>query len=73
VTGTKPLQVQEDSGLLLSVALDPNAHCSWLIILDATTLTECSRVRTPYPITFGFHGGFFPRAATASLSEEDMQ
>jgi beta,beta-carotene 9',10'-dioxygenase len=64
---------QEDSGLLLSVALDPDAHCSWLIILDATTLTECARVRTPYPITFGFHGGFFPQAATASPGEEDMQ
>jgi beta,beta-carotene 9',10'-dioxygenase len=64
---------QEDSGLLLSVALDPDAHCSWLIILDATTLTECARVRTPYPITFGFHGGFFPRAAIAGPSEEDVQ
>ena len=64
---------QEDSGLLLSVALDPDAPCSWLIILDATTLTECARVRTPYPITFGFHGGFFPQAAAASPSEEDMQ
>jgi beta,beta-carotene 9',10'-dioxygenase len=64
---------QEDSGLILSVALDPDARCSWLIILDATTLTECARVRTPYPITFGFHGGFFPQAATASSGAEDMQ
>jgi beta,beta-carotene 9',10'-dioxygenase len=64
---------QEDSGLFLSVALDPDAPCSWLIILDATTLTECARVRTPYPITFGFHGGFFPRAATASSDAEDVQ
>jgi beta,beta-carotene 9',10'-dioxygenase len=63
---------QEDSGLLLSVALDPDAHCSWLIILDATTLTECARVRTPYPITFGFHGGFFPQAAAAGPIEKDM-
>jgi beta,beta-carotene 9',10'-dioxygenase len=63
----------EDSGLLLSVALDPDARCSWLIILDATTLTECARVRTPYPITFGFHGGFFPQAATANPGAEDVQ
>jgi beta,beta-carotene 9',10'-dioxygenase len=63
---------QEDAGLLLSVALDPDARCSWLVILDATTLTECARVRTPHPITFGFHGGFFPRAATASPGAEDM-
>jgi beta,beta-carotene 9',10'-dioxygenase len=62
----------EDSGLLLSVALDPDAHCSWLIILDATTLTECARVRTPHLITFGFHGGFFPQAAAAGPSEKDM-
>jgi beta,beta-carotene 9',10'-dioxygenase len=64
---------QEDSGLLLSVALDPDARCSWLIMLDAATLTECVRVRTPHPITFGFHGGFFPRAGTESPREEDMQ
>jgi beta,beta-carotene 9',10'-dioxygenase len=63
---------QEDSGLLLSVALDPDAPCSWLIILDATTLTECARARTPYPITFGFHGGFFPQAAAANPGAEDM-
>jgi beta,beta-carotene 9',10'-dioxygenase len=63
---------QEDSGLLLSVALDPDAPCSWLIILNATTLTECARVRTPHPITFGFHGGFFPQAAAANPGAEDM-
>jgi beta,beta-carotene 9',10'-dioxygenase len=61
---------QEDSGLLLSVALDPDAHCSWLIILNATTLTECARLRTPYPITFGFHGGFFPRTAALRVGQQ---
>lgn len=68
-----PSGVHEDSGLVLLVALDPDARCSWLLMLDATTLRECARVRTPHPITFAFHGGFFPRAGTASLNEEDMQ
>lgn len=57
-----PGGMQEDSGLLLTVVLDPDAGCSWLIMLDAATLTECARVRAPHPITFGFHGGFFPQA-----------
>jgi beta,beta-carotene 9',10'-dioxygenase len=50
----------EDDGVLLTVAFDVAEHCSWLVILDAATLAEFARAQTPYPVTFGFHGGFFP-------------
>jgi beta,beta-carotene 9',10'-dioxygenase len=50
-------------GVLLSVVLDAKAAASFLVVLDASNLTELARATAPHVITFGFHGGFFPKAA----------
>jgi beta,beta-carotene 9',10'-dioxygenase len=52
---------REDTGVLLSVVLDPAAGTSFLLILDAATLGEIARARVPHHIPFGFHGNFFPQ------------
>ncbi|WP_206119199.1 carotenoid oxygenase family protein [Rhizobium laguerreae] len=50
----------EDDGILLSVVLDARAHTSFLLVLDAATLTERARAAVPHHIPFGFHGNHFP-------------
>jgi carotenoid cleavage dioxygenase-like enzyme len=49
----------EDEGVLLSVVLDVRAASSYLLVLDAQTLTELGRARVPHHIPFGFHGQYF--------------
>jgi carotenoid cleavage dioxygenase-like enzyme len=48
----------EDDGVLLSVVLDANRGASYLLVLDATDLTELARAQAPHHIPFGFHGQF---------------
>lgn len=48
----------EDDGVLLSVVLDVLTASSFLLVLDATTLTELGRAAVPHPVPFGFHGQF---------------
>jgi beta,beta-carotene 9',10'-dioxygenase len=52
---------QEDSGVLLSVVLDPAAGTSFLLALDAANLSEIGRARVPHHVPFGFHGSYFPQ------------
>lgn len=49
----------EDEGVLLSVVLDARGVDSYLLVLDAQTLTELARARAPHIIPFGFHGQYF--------------
>lgn len=51
---------REDDGVLLSVVLDAAARRSFLLVLDAATLTELARVDAPHLIPLGFHGQYFP-------------
>ena len=48
----------EDDGVLLSVVLDGSAGTSFLLVLDATDLTEVARAQAPHHIPFSFHGMF---------------
>ncbi|HEX3173908.1 MAG TPA: carotenoid oxygenase family protein [Solirubrobacterales bacterium] len=48
----------EDDGVLLSVVLDAEAGDSFLLVLNASDLTELARARAPHHIPFGFHGQF---------------
>ena len=50
----------EDAGVLLSVVLGPDGT-SFLLALDAATLSERARVHAPHHIPFGFHGMFESR------------
>jgi carotenoid cleavage dioxygenase-like enzyme len=49
---------REDSGVLLSVVLDPADGRSFLLVLDAASLGELARARLPHHVPFGFHGAF---------------
>ncbi len=51
---------REDEGVLLSVVLDAGRGSSFLLVLDAASLTELARAEAPHHIPFGFHGQFAP-------------
>lgn len=48
----------EDDGVLLTVVLDGYAEKSYLLVLDAKTLTEVGRAEMQGPMSFGFHGAY---------------
>lgn len=54
-----PDATTEDDGVLLSVVLDSTAEHSFLLVLDATTMTEIARAELPHALPFSFHGQFF--------------
>ncbi len=48
----------EDEGVLLSVVIDTGREASYLLVLDARSMTELARAQAPHSIPFGFHGQF---------------
>jgi carotenoid cleavage dioxygenase-like enzyme len=52
-----PTPEHEDEGVLLSVVLGPKGN-SFLLVLDASSLSELARAEVPHHIPFGFHGQF---------------
>lgn len=48
----------EDDGVLLSVVLDGAKGLSYLLVLDARTMTEVGRAEVEGAVGFGFHGVF---------------
>ena len=54
-----PSATAEDDGVLLSVVLDLGKDRSFLLVLDAASLTELARAEAPHAIPFHFHGNFF--------------
>jgi len=57
-----PAASSEDDGVLLSIVLDIERDHSFLLVLDASTLTELARAEAPHAIPFHFHGNYFPGA-----------
>lgn len=57
--------MMEDDGVLLSVVLDSLAKTSYLVCLDARTMTELGRATCDFPISLGFHGLFAPPRGVA--------
>lgn len=55
--GEKPA---EDDGVLLSVVLDGFGKTSYLVCLDARTMTEVGRAECDWAVAFGFHGAHAP-------------
>ena len=51
-----PASEDEDGGVLLSVVLDGFGGKSYLVVLDAKTMTEVGRAHVDGVIGFGFHG-----------------
>lgn len=56
----KPGAQGEGEGMLLSVVLDARHSRSFLLVLDAQSLTEIARADCPHHIPFSFHGNYFP-------------
>ena len=48
----------EDDGVILTVLTDGEANESYLIVVDARTMTEIARAQAPQTIPAGFHGTF---------------
>jgi beta,beta-carotene 9',10'-dioxygenase len=55
---SSPGATDEDDGVLLSVVLDGQRNTSFLLVLDAATLSELARAQVPHHIPFSFHGRF---------------
>jgi carotenoid cleavage dioxygenase-like enzyme len=47
---------EEDDGVVLSLVLDFAHSRSFLLILNAKTMTELARAETPHAIPVGLHG-----------------
>jgi beta,beta-carotene 9',10'-dioxygenase len=54
----RPGAEDEDDGVLLSVVLDSQRGTSYLLVLDASDLSELARAHAPHHVPFGFHGQF---------------
>ena len=52
----RPDGTDEDDGILLSVVLDGSSKTSYLICLDAKTMSEVGRAEIGFAVAFGFHG-----------------
>jgi carotenoid cleavage dioxygenase-like enzyme len=52
----KPGRETEDEGVIVSVVLDEDKGNSFLLVLDASDLSELARAEVPHPILFGYHG-----------------
>lgn len=55
-----PASEDEDGGVLLSVVLDGFGGKSYLLVLDAKTMTEVGRASVNGVVGFGFHGTYVP-------------
>jgi len=51
-----PDAVDEDDGVLLTVAMDAEVKTSSLVVVNATTMEEMGRARMPSVMGYGFHG-----------------
>jgi carotenoid cleavage dioxygenase-like enzyme len=61
----EPVPVSPPAGVagepvLLSLVLDAAARRSFLLVLDAATMTEVARATLPHAVPLGFHGQYFP-------------
>ncbi|KAK3935769.1 carotenoid oxygenase [Diplogelasinospora grovesii] len=52
----RPGGTAEDDGVLLSVVLDGYNRTSYLLCLDAATMTELGRAEVGFAVALGFHG-----------------
>lgn len=53
-----PERVEEGEGVVLSIVFDSRKETSFLVVLDASSLTELARAEAPHGIPFGFHAQF---------------
>lgn len=56
----KPNAQNEDDGILISIVSNLANKSSFILILDATSFNEISRIQLPHMLPFGLHGEFYP-------------
>lgn len=56
----KPNALSEDEGVVIAIVSNITNKTSFLLILDAISFTEVSRIQLPHMLPFGLHGGFYP-------------
>lgn len=54
-----PGATAEDEGAVLNVVLDSRSGTSFMLVLDAATLTELARAELPHHLPFNFHAQFY--------------
>ncbi|MEF8791723.1 MAG: carotenoid oxygenase family protein [Haloarculaceae archaeon] len=66
-----PDGTREDDGVVLTVALDPEADRSRLLVLDGHSFGERARVTLPHAAPFDFHGRYFPELRAKRTGRAD--
>lgn len=56
----EPDTKKEDSGVVISIVADLKNKLSFLLILDAQSFREITRIQLPHLLPMGLHGGFYP-------------
>jgi len=56
----RPGATEEDDGVVLSTVLDGTKNQTYLLVLDAKTMTPLAKVLSPVLIPYDVHGKFFP-------------
>jgi len=56
----RPGATMEGDGVLISVVLDAHRGMSYLLLLDAISLSDIARAECPHAIPFGLHGCYYP-------------
>jgi beta,beta-carotene 9',10'-dioxygenase len=67
-----PGGTEEDDGALLSVVLDSGAGQSFLLVLDARTMSELGRAGLPHHVPFTLGGDFFSDEELEESSDKDV-
>ncbi len=55
-----PNSAAEDDGVVMSIVLDTVKNYSFLLILQASTLSQIAKIPLSFYIPFGLHGHFYP-------------
>eukprot|EP00397_Hematodinium_sp_SG-2012_P042166 GEMP01046582.1.p1 GENE.GEMP01046582.1~~GEMP01046582.1.p1 ORF type:complete len:409 (+),score=100.22 GEMP01046582.1:180-1406(+) len=63
----RPGGAEEDDGVVLVPASRPSDETSWLIVLDAKSMTEIARLPCPVTVNAGIHNLFVPGASNDYL------
>jgi beta-carotene 15,15'-monooxygenase len=66
-----PDGTREDDGVVLTVALDPEADRSRLLVLDGHSFGERARATLPHAAPFDFHGRYFPELRAKRTGQAD--
>lgn len=68
----RPGGTDEDDGVVMFLGLDAAAERSFVGILDGQTFELRARAELPAVLPFALHGQYYPEAASAAATDEDV-